>query len=109
MALIVGVVNQLPEVERTYGTIGANDTTVRDALVYVRELVEHAQLSDTIIEDQKEIIRRELHKSEALRSTVFQQTRANDHLAGKLTEPAREIDRLKREVERVNLARKLGL
>jgi len=41
LAQIVGIVSAVPEVERTYGTIGANDTTVRDALVYVK-LKEHS-------------------------------------------------------------------
>jgi HAE1 family hydrophobic/amphiphilic exporter-1 len=33
---VVAILKAIPEVEHTYGTIGASDTTVRDALVYVR-------------------------------------------------------------------------
>ncbi|MHB8835621.1 MAG: efflux RND transporter permease subunit [Candidatus Methylomirabilia bacterium] len=33
---IFAILKAVPEVEHTYGTIGASDTTVRDALVYVR-------------------------------------------------------------------------
>jgi HAE1 family hydrophobic/amphiphilic exporter-1 len=33
---VLAQVRQLPEVEHTYATIGANDTTVRDAAIYVK-------------------------------------------------------------------------
>ncbi len=54
---VFALLKGLPEVEHAYGTIGANDTTVRDALVYVR-LVERHRRARSQEEVQRDVRKR---------------------------------------------------
>ena len=51
---VFALLKGLPEIEHAYGTIGANDTTVRDALVYVR-LVDREQRTRSQEEIQRDV------------------------------------------------------
>ncbi len=51
---IFAILKAIPEVEHSYGTIGASDTTVRDALVYVR-LKERNQRARSQKQIQREV------------------------------------------------------
>jgi len=51
---VFALLKGLPEVDQAYGTIGANDTTVRDALVYVR-LVERRRRTRSQEEVQRDV------------------------------------------------------
>ncbi|HEY5996479.1 MAG TPA: efflux RND transporter permease subunit, partial [Candidatus Deferrimicrobiaceae bacterium] len=50
---VLAVIKAVPEVEHTYATIGANDTTVRDAAVYVKlkEKAERTRGQDAVMAD----------------------------------------------------------
>ncbi|MHB8764894.1 MAG: efflux RND transporter permease subunit [Deferrisomatales bacterium] len=54
---VVAALRTLPEVARCYATVGANDTTVRDAEVYVK-LVDRGERTRTQAEVQREVRRR---------------------------------------------------